>query len=52
MIRAIGINDPKWNKGSLRLSLSEDMAQEEVDELADRTIRAIKKARLLSGMSF
>ena len=52
VIRAIGINDPKWNKGSLRLSLSEDMAQEEVDELADRTIRAIKKARLLSGMSF
>lgn len=52
VIQAIGITDPEWNRGTLRLSLSESMSEQEITELADRTIRSIKKARLLSGMSF
>lgn len=52
VIEAIGIDDPQWNMGSLRLSLSEDITETEINELAERTIQAIKKARMLSGMNF
>lgn len=50
VITAIGITDLHWNKGTLRLTLSEDMAEIEIEELAQRTIRAIKKTRMISGM--
>ena len=52
VVTAIGITDPQWNKGTLRLSLSEDATEEVVDELARRTIQAIGSARKLSGMEF
>lgn len=52
VIQAIGIKDERWNRGTLRLSLAEDMTREIIDDLANRTVRAIKKARLLSGMGF
>lgn len=51
VIEAIGIDDPQWNMGSLRLSLSENMTGAEINELAERTIRSINKARMLSGMN-
>lgn len=52
VVTAIGITDPQWNKGSLRLTLSENITQDEIDELAERTVRTIESARMLSGMDF
>lgn len=50
VLRAMGFTDPAWAKGTLRLSLADDIAQEDIDLLKERVPQAITQARLLSGM--
>lgn len=46
---ALGLDDPAWAHGTLRLSLADNVAEEDIAELCDRIPRCIKRARLLSG---
>lgn len=50
VIEAVGIMDPSWSKGSLRLSLADDITADEADLLADRVVATIARARNLSAM--
>ncbi|MBE6468910.1 MAG: cysteine desulfurase [Coriobacteriaceae bacterium] len=46
---ALGIEDPRWNHGTLRLSLADDVSEEEVEALCERVPACIKRCRMLSG---
>lgn len=48
VIEAIGIHDPSWSKGTLRLSLGDDVSDEDVTALAVRIPQAVRKTRLMS----
>ncbi len=50
VLQAAGYTDPAWSKGTLRLSLSDNATQTEIDLLKERVPRAITQARLLSGL--
>lgn len=50
VITALGITDPRWSKGSLRLSLADDVCADDVAALAERVPAAIKRARAMSGV--
>lgn len=41
--------DPRWNHGTLRLSLSDDVTRQDVEALCERVPRCIKRARALSA---
>ena len=49
VIAALGITDPRWALGSLRLTLADDITAEEIDLLAERVIATIKRTRNLSA---
>lgn len=49
VITALGITDPRWARGSLRLSLADDVRAEDIDLLAARVPEAIRRARNLSA---
>lgn len=49
VITALGITDPRWARGSLRLSLADDVRAEDIDLLATRVPEAIRRARTLSA---
>lgn len=49
VIAALGITDPRWALGSLRLTLADDITTEEIDLLAERVIATIKRTRNLSA---
>ena len=49
VIAALGITDPRWALGSLRLTLADDITAEEIDLLAERVISTIKRTRNLSA---
>ena len=49
VIEAIGIDDPAWSHGTLRLSLGDDVTDSDIDALAKRIPPAVRKARLMSG---
>lgn len=51
VIRALGVTDPAWARGTLRLSLSPTITDDEVELMAQRTVMAIRKARLISTCS-
>ena len=46
---ALGIDDPAWARGTLRLSLADDVCDADIDALCERVPRCIKRARLMSG---
>ena len=48
VVRALGIDDPAWSRGTLRLSLADDVSDRDIDELCERVPRCIERARLLS----
>ncbi len=50
VLQAMGFTDPAWAKGTLRLSLADDITQEDLDLLKERVPQAITQALLLSGM--
>lgn len=47
---ALGEEDPRWLRGSLRLSLSDAVTDEELDLLCQRVPVTIQRARNLSGI--
>lgn len=49
VIAALGITDPRWALGSLRLTLADDITAEEIGLLAERVIATIKRTRNLSA---
>lgn len=49
VISAIGITDRRWSHGSLRLSLADDIRDEDIDTLCERVTRCIERARRISG---
>ena len=49
VITALGITDPRWARGSLRLSLADDVRAKDIDLLAARVPEAIRRARSLSA---
>lgn len=49
VIAALGITDPRWALGSLRLTLADTITAEEIDLLAERVIATIKRTRNLSA---
>ena len=49
VITALGVTDPRWARGSLRLSLADDVRAEDIDLLATRVPEAIRRARSLSA---
>lgn len=49
VITALGITDPRWARGSLRLSLADDVRAEDIDLLAARVSETIRRARNLSA---
>lgn len=49
VIAALGITDPRWALGSLRLTLADDITAEEIDLLAERVAATIKRTRNLSA---
>lgn len=51
VIAAMGWDDPSWNRGTLRLSLADDVTDRDIDLLCERVPRCIERARLLSGFS-
>lgn len=51
VITAMGWDDPSWNRGTLRLSLADDVTDRDIDLLCERVPRCIERARLLSGFS-
>lgn len=50
VIAALGIADPRWAQGSLRLSLADDVTADDIALLAERVPAAIRRARNLSAM--
>ena len=44
VITALGITDPRWTRGSLRLSLADDVSAEDVEALKERVASAITRA--------
>lgn len=50
VIAALGIADPRWAHGSLRLSLADDVTADDIALLAERVPAAIRRARNLSAM--
>lgn len=51
VITALGITDPRWTRGSLRLSLADDVSAEDVEALKERVANAITRARRMSGIA-
>lgn len=51
VVSALGITDPAWAHGSLRLSLADDVSPDDIRELCDRVPRCIERARTLSSMA-
>lgn len=51
VIAAMGWDDPSWNRGTLRLSLADDVTDRDINLLCERVPRCIERARLLSGFS-
>ena len=49
VITALGITDPRWAHGALRLSLADDITPEDLNALCERVPAAIERARLLSA---
>lgn len=49
VLQAMGFTDSAWAYGTLRLSLADDITQEEIKLLKERVPRAITQARLFSG---
>lgn len=49
VIEAIGIHDPAWSRGTLRLSLADDVSDSDIDALIERIPPAVRKTRLMSG---
>lgn len=49
VVTALGITDPTWSHGSLRLSLADDATDADVDALCERVPACIERARALSG---
>lgn len=49
VITALGVTDPRWARGSLRLSLADDVTAADIDALAARVPEAIRRARSLSA---
>lgn len=49
VIQALGYTDPRWSRGSLRLSLADDVPEEDVEALCARVPAAIERARSLSA---
>lgn len=49
VVVALGIDDPRWNRGSLRLSLADDASEGDVALLCERVPTCIKRCRMLSG---
>lgn len=50
VVTALGIDDPRWAKGSLRLSLGDDLTSKQLERLKDLVPKTIQRARSLSGM--
>lgn len=50
VINALGITDPRWSHGALRLSLADDATERDIDLIAERVCAAIVKTRNLSAM--
>ncbi|MBY4797831.1 cysteine desulfurase [Collinsella sp. AGMB00827] len=50
VILALGYDDPRWNRGSLRLSLADDVTDEEVDTLCTQVPACIVRCRTMSGL--
>lgn len=49
VVVALGIDDPRWIHGSLRLSLADDVSEEDVALLCERVPACIRRCRMLSG---
>lgn len=49
VVQALGITDPRWNHGTLRLSLADDVSEQDIEDLCERVPRCIKRCRMLSG---
>ena len=49
VIEAIGIHDPEWSHGTLRLSLADDVSDNDINELIERIPPAVRETRLMSG---
>ena len=49
VIEAIGVHDPAWSHGTLRLSLADDVSDDDVDALIERIPPAVRTTRLMSG---
>ncbi len=50
VLSALGLNEAQA-KGALRISLADDITQEEIDLLKERVPAAIQRARLMSGLA-
>ena len=48
VIEAIGVNDPAWSRGTLRLSLGDDVTDEDIDALLTRVPEAVRRTRFMS----
>ena len=46
---ALGITNPRWNRGTLRLSLADDISSDDISLLAERVPRALSQARAMSS---
>ncbi|OUP10432.1 cysteine desulfurase family protein [Collinsella sp. An2] len=51
VVTALGVTDRSWNRGTLRLSLADDITDADVDLLIERVTAIIKRARTMSAMS-
>lgn len=49
VIAALGITDPRWALGSLRLTLADTITADEINLLAERVVATIKRTRNLSA---
>lgn len=49
VIAALGITDPRWALGSLRLTLADDITADEINLLAERVVATIKRTHNLSA---
>ena len=49
VIEAIGVHDPAWSRGTLRLSLEDDVSDGDIDVLIERVPAAVRKTRMMSG---
>lgn len=51
VVTALGVTDRSWNRGTLRLSLADDITDADIDLLIERVTATIKRARTMSSMS-